>query len=259
MNQLNLLGRTAVVLSLLAGSACLAQLPSIGGAGALGTDFATLSKLFGDHPGFSAKSDFRIYDKNQKEKISATMGFAYLENKFRLEMDMTQIKNSDIPASAGAAMKQLGMDRVVSIVRPEKKASYLIFPGIQSYINTPLSKIDTDAYEKKPRLEKTVLGKETLDAHACVKNKVVTTNDKGEKSEFTVWNATDLKDFPVQILTKEKDDTVIMRYKEVKLARPEAKQFDVPSDFKEYADYTALMQAVMMKMMNDAAAPAPKK
>lgn len=259
MKQLNLPATAVATLLLFTASACLAQLPTPGSAGTLGTDFATLSKLFGEHTGFSAKSDVRVYDKSQKETTSVAMNFACLDHKSRVEIDITQMKSKDMPAGAAAAVKQMGMDHLITIVLPEKKARYLIFPGLQSYVNTPLTTEETDAFAKNPKLEKTALGKETLDGHACVKNKVTATDDKGAKTEFTVWNATDLKDFPVQIMTKEKDDTVIIRYKEIKLARPDLKQFDVPADFKEYRDYLALMQAATMKMMNESAAPPPNK
>jgi len=247
------------MLLLLTGSVGLAQLPGAGGAGTLGTDFATLSKLFGEHTAFTTKSDVRIYDKDQKETTSFVMNFVRLDNKYRVEIDISQMKNKDMPAAAIAAMKQLNMDKVVTIVRPEKKVQYLIFPGIQSYVNTPLTKDEADAFVKNPKIDKAATGKETLDGHACVKHKIVATDDKKAKTEFTVWNATDLKDFPVQIMTQEKDATVIIRYKEIQLAKPDTKQFDVPADFKAYPDYLALAQAATMKMMNEPAAPPPKK
>lgn len=259
MNIFKLSVGTAAVLWLLTGSTCLAQLPGSGGSKNLGTDFATLSKLFGEHAAFTAKSDVRVYDKNQKETTSVAMNFACLDNKSRVEIDISQMKSKDMPAGAAAAVKQMGMDRLITIVRPDKKARYLVFPGLQSYVNNPLTAEETDAFAKKPRIEKTAVGKETLDGHACVKNKVIATDDKGAKTEFTVWNATDLKDFPVQIMTKEKDDTVIIRYKDIQLGKPEPKQFDVTADFKEYQDYLALTQAATMRMMNDTAAPPPKK
>ena len=258
MKHLSFPATAVVTLLLFTASACVAQLPNQGGAGSVGTDFAILSKLFGEHTGFTAKSDVRVYDKNQKETTSLVMNFTCLDNRSRVEIDISQMKNKDMPAAATAAMKQLGMDRLVTIVRPDKKAKYLIFPGIQSYVNTPLGNEEAEAFAKNPKILKTVVGKETLDGHACVKNKVVTTDDKGAKAEFTVWNATDLKDFPVQIMTKEKEDTVIIRYKEIKLEKPDAKQFDVPTDFKSYPDYMALAQAASMKMINEPPARAPK-
>jgi len=258
MKQLNL-PRKIAALVLLTGGACLAQLPGSGGANSLGTDFATLSKLFGENTAFTAKSDVHVYDKGQTEKTSVAMIFSCLNSKCRVEIDIGQMKSKDLPAGAAAAIKQMGMDRLITIVRPEKKARYLIFPGLKSYVNTSLTTEEMDAFAKDPKIEKTAAGKETLDGHACVKNKVTATDAKGTKTEFTVWNATDLKDFPVQIMTKEKDDTVIIRYKEIKLGKPDEKQFDVPADFKEYHDYLELTQAATMKMMNESAAPPPNK
>jgi hypothetical protein len=217
---------------------------------------AALSKLFGDVKAFSASSEVQVFDKDQKEKLSTPMDFALLDGKMRVEIDMGQMKNKDVPAAAAASLKQFGMDRVVSIIRPDKKASYIIFPGMQSYVNMPLPKEDVETYEKNPKLEKTVLGKETLDGHPCVKNKVVMTDDQGRKHEATVWNASDLKDFPVQIQTKEKNDTVILRFRQIRLAKPDAKQFESPAGYKEFNDVQSLMQGVMMKMMNSGGAPA---
>jgi hypothetical protein len=210
---------------------------------------AALTKLFGDITYFSAQADVQVLDKEQKEKVSTPMAFALLDGKVRVELDMTKMKNKDLPAGAAESMKQMGMDRVISITRPTEKSSYIIFPGLQSFVNMPLSKEEAETYEKNPKLEKTPLGKETIDGHPCVKNKVVVTDDSGKQHEATVWNATDLKDFPLRIITTEKDDTVILRYKDVKLAKPDAKQFEKPADLKEYPDMQAMMQAVMMKMM----------
>ena len=53
------------------------------------------------------------------------------------------------------------------------------------------------------KVETTEIGKETLDGHPCVKNKYVVTDNEGVKHESTVWNATDLKNFPVKIQTTE--------------------------------------------------------
>lgn len=217
---------------------------------------AALAKLFGDVKAFSAKSEVQVFDKDQKEKVSMPMDFALLDGKMRVEVDMTRMKNKDVPAEAAASMKQFGMDRIVSVILPDKKSTYIIFPGMQSYVNMPLPKQDQETYEKNPKIEKTVIGKETLDGHPCVKHKVVITDDQGRHHEATVWNASDLKDFPVQILTKEKDDTVMLRYRQVQFARPDAKQFEPPADFKAYDDMQSLMQGVMMKMMGSGGAPA---
>src|ERR1051326_4321246 len=113
-----------------------AQLSS---APALGLDFGLLSKLSGDVTAFSAKAEMKVFDKNQKEKITTPFDLALLDNKVRVELDATRMSNVSVPGAADA-LKQLGMDRVITLILPDKKANYMIFPGLQTYVNTPLPK-----------------------------------------------------------------------------------------------------------------------
>ena len=128
-------------------------------------------------------------------------------------------------------MKQAGWDRLVSVFRPDKKATYIIYPGVQSYQEVALVKGETEAAEKGLKLEKTALGKETIDGHPCVKNKAIITNGKAPVLEAVTWNATDLKDFPVRIEMKEKGNTARMCFSQVRFVKPDAKQFDVPAGY----------------------------
>lgn len=235
--------------------AALAQMKAPGSTAGVN---ASLTKLFGDHTAFSAKAEVHVYGPDQKEKIMTPMTFALLDNKVRVEIDMTKLVSKDIPADAAASMKEMGMERVVSIMRPDQKATFVIFPGLESVVKMPMPKEDVATYEKKPKIEKTAIGKETLDGHPCVKNRVVVTDADGHQDEATLWNATDLKDFPVQIMSKEKGDSVTIRYRDVQFAKPDAKQFATPAGYKEYDDVQSLMQGAMMKMMEKAGAAGAK-
>lgn len=249
MKQLHLARIAAMVILLVTVAAGQAQMPSLnfgGASGAPGTDFAKLFKLFADHPGFTAKSEVRMYDKNQKETISVTMNFAYLENKIRMEIDLAQMKNKDLPAGIADQLKLLGMDQVVTLIRPDKKSVYVIYPKLEACLAQPLPNETTD----DSKMEKQAIGKETLDGHPCVKHKVTFTSAKGAKEELTVWYATPLKELPVQVLTKQGDETAITRYKQVQLTKPDARQFDLPAGFKQYSDMQSFMQGITAKIIS---------
>ncbi|MBI3852655.1 MAG: DUF4412 domain-containing protein [Verrucomicrobia bacterium] len=230
---------------LLAGLTLNAQTPLTGGSSA-GMN-AALTKFFGSNTNFTARSDVRILDDEKKETMSLTMNVAMLDGKMRSDVDMTKLKSAELPPEAIANLKQMGMDHVVSIMRPDKKAMYLIYPGLQAYVNLPLPKAEAEALDKEPKMEKTELGKETIDGHPCTKSKVVVTDDKGEKHEATVWNAADLKDFPVQIQVQEKDTFIMMRYQQLQFIKPDAQQFDPPTGYTQYSDNLKLMQKAMEK------------
>ena len=81
-----------------------------------------------------------------------------------------------------------------------------------------------------------------------MKNNVTLTGEKGEKQGFLVWNATDLKDFPVQIQIPAPDNTVMMTFKEVKLVKPEARTFEAPAGLTKYDSAERLVRALTVKV-----------
>ena len=83
-----------------------------------------------------------------------------------------------------------------------------------------------------------------------MKNKVIVTDDQGTNHEYTVWNATDLKKFPLKIVTAEEGMNMTMSFKNVKLDKPKA-DFNAPSDYKKYDNIMSLMQQEMMKKMQE--------
>jgi hypothetical protein len=230
MKLFALKARLSVTLSLavVAGSATFAQAPSGGSPTSINTAFV---KLFGTVGAFTAKAEAQVFDRSQKETVRMPMDFALLDGKVRLEIDMAQMQAKDLPPNTLAALKQAGMDRVISIFRPDKKTNYVLYPSIQSYSGVPFDKGEAEVSEKSLTLEKTALGKYTIDGHACVQNKVVVKNGQTPVFEAVTWNAADLKDFPLQIEIREKLTTVRMRFNQVRLVKLDAQQFDVPAKY----------------------------
>lgn len=231
---------------LLAGAGAQAQMPGAGGP--LGMS-ATLTKLFGDIKAFSAKAEVQVLDGSQKEVAGMPMDFAMLDKMVRVELDLTQAKSSTMPPGAAEQLKSMGMAQVVSIVRPDKKLVYVMYPQQKMMMSMPLNKANADTPGKDSKIEKTPLGKETVDGHPCVKNKVAFTGDNGEKIEATTWEASDLKDFPVKIQTKDKGNTSTIRFQNIQFAKPDAKLFEIPGGYTEYKSPQELMQGLMKKMV----------
>jgi hypothetical protein len=141
----------------------------------------------------------------------------------------------------------MGMDRMIMISRPDKKTGYQVYPGLQAYVENPLPAQESGSSPSDFKIETTELGKETVDNHPCVKNKTVVTDKDGNKHESTVWNATDLKKFPIKIEHLENGTKVMMLFHDVSLSKPAAGLFDAPSDATKYDSMQAMMQQSMMK------------
>jgi hypothetical protein len=206
-------------------------------------------KFFGNNQQFTATCAMKVADQDGAEIMSGEMKYSMLEGKLRVDTDMTKMKSKQMPPAAMASMKQMGMTEVSSIVRQDTKTMYLIYPGLESYAKMTLSAKDAAGFDKAGKLEFTKLGEETIDGHACVKNKAVFTDDSGAKREATLWNATDLKDFPVQIVSTESGNTATMTFKNISTAKPDAKLFEAPADYTAYDDMQQMMMASMQRMM----------
>jgi hypothetical protein len=238
---------SALVAISIASQAALAQLPQ---AQMPGLD-AAMARLFGNNNAFTATATARLLDDKQNETMSMPMTYALLDGKIRSEIDMAQVKSKDIPAEAGATFKQMGMDKMISIVRPDKQTQFVVYPSLRAYAEMPVSKGQAGtAADQDYKIESTRLGAETIDGHPCVKNKVTISMKDGEKQEATVWNATDLKDFPVKIQTQQAaGGSLVMTYSNIKLEKPDAKLFEPPTEFEKHNSVQALMQSAMMKML----------
>lgn len=213
---------------------------------------AALVRLFGGVTAFTAEMELRMTDTNGTVNLHAPMRFSLLDGKMRGDLDVTKLKAKELPALAATAASSVGMDRVITLVRPDKQESYLLYPKFHACVVAPLDDEDLEALKQPAKLEKTPLGKETIEGHPCIKAKVVVTAASGRKHLATVWDATDLKGFPVQIQTRDGADLIQLRFRQVRFERPAAKEFDLPAGTARYTDASELTQAVMKNLLTEA-------
>jgi hypothetical protein len=230
------------------------------GGGGPGPKFdAAMSKLFGDNSNFSSAIEIHNNGKSGSEDMTIPGKISYSEGKSRFEMDMTQMKGGNIPPNAAEQIKAMGMSEIVMITLPDKKMAFMMYPGLEAYAEMPMRDLEAATNSANYKIELTEIGKETVDGHACVKNKAVVTDDKGKTHEFVIWNAADVKNFPIKIETTDQGQTVDMLFKDIKLAKPEASLFDPPASYKRYASMQEMMQTEMMKRMGGGAGGPPGK
>ena len=212
------------------------------------------AKLFGEHSTFTATLEFQT--SQMSGEISSMPGKLFFDNgKSRFEMNLAEAKGMKMPPSAIEHMKGMGMDTMISISRPDLKLIHLIYPGLHSYVEMASTNSAADSADYK--VETKELGKETLDGHDCVKNRITVTDKEGTKHESLVWNATDLKNFPVKIVTGEPGHEGTMLFKQISFEKPAAGNFETPADFTKYDNVQTMMQTEMMKKMGGGMAPPP--
>lgn len=230
--------RLGLTVLFLASFVASAQMP--GGAN------SAMIKLFGDNAAFTARADIQVAGTNRVIWFRMPSTFSEADNKLRVEVDLGLIQSHSVGQSQIAHLKQLGLDKVTSVVRPDKKTTYIIYPSALSYVVMPLAVEDSQIALQK--LEKKPLGRETVDGHACVKNYSTVKSTKGSVLlQAVTWNATDLKDFPIQIQTQEGGNTTMMHFQQVSLAKPAATLFEPPAGYKSFNNPQDLQDAAQKK------------
>ena len=71
----------------------------------------------------------------------------------------------------------------------------------------------------------------------------------GPKQELTVWYATDLSNFPIRIEMNQPEVAVTMLFSDVKLQRPDGRQFDAPAGFQRFSSAEQLVQSATMNAL----------
>jgi len=206
-----------------------------------------MEKLFGEHQSFSATLEMHTTASASGGEVTVPGKLTFSEGSSRFEMDMTEIKGLQLKAQDAARMKQMGMANMIAITSREKKVSWVVYPGLQAYMEKPMPEANTTSSPSDYTVAETEMGKETVDGRDCVKKKVVVTNKEGKAHESLVWKSSEQKSFPVKIEATEGSSTVTMIFKDVKFDKPEASQFAPPAEFTKYNDMQSMMMQEMMK------------
>lgn len=204
-------------------------------------------RIFDQHKAFSATADMRITDSS-KDTMDISFGLASQPGAVRFEVNLANAKGSMISPEVMAQMKAVGMDRAISIMRLDKKRLYVIYPGLRSYADIALPADAVQSLTKNLKVEKSPQGKETVGTHQTTKTLITLTDDQGQKERITTWEATDMKNFPIQAQLFEAGQNILVKFRDVKLSAPDAKLFEPPAGYKKYDDMQSLMgQAVAGK------------
>lgn len=203
---------------------------------------AALAKFFNRDAAFTATAKVVSAGKKKSDNVNMVMLFAVSGGNMRNEMDMT--KMSGVRASDLDGMKQMGMDKMVVLKVADKQAAYIVYPGLQSYCDMPAGKGKPEG-----KVDKTELGKDTVENHACTKSKLTFTAKDGQTSEALVWEATDLKNFPIQYQTVDEGQTTTTTFTDIKQGKPDPSLFELPASYKRYGSMQEMIMGNMQRMM----------
>lgn len=163
-----------------------------------------------------------------------------------------------------------GMKGVVTIALGDAKKTIMMNTATKMYSEQSTQERDQmpTMYDSDIVFDKKKVGNETIDGHPCVKYDSVyyRKSKPEEKHKATIWEAQDLKDFPIQMeITVPSNPKypgsggkMVMKYKNVKLGAATASMFEVPSGYKKVNSMQEVMGFGGMGNMDEMMKKIPK-
>ncbi|MCX7966235.1 MAG: DUF4412 domain-containing protein, partial [Syntrophorhabdaceae bacterium] len=133
--------------------------------------------------------------------------------------------------------ENVGMKGVVTILLNDAKKIITLNTNKKLYHEQPLKQHDrmVSFYDPDVVFEKKKIGTEKIDGHPCNKYDAIyyrKSNPK-EKQKALIWEATDLKDFPIKMELESPQGKITILYKDIKLGAAKASMFEVPKGYKK--------------------------
>jgi hypothetical protein len=206
---------------------------------------AVVAQLFADVPAFSASVATALTNKADKTWVQVPMRMSKRDKRFRIEVDLEQMKGTAPGLANIASMRAIGMSKMASLVVPEEKGMVVVFPDLKAWTRVALAEADFAVSGFK--VNKRRAGRDTVRGMECVRQRVTLTARDGTKTEATVWESTAHKGFPIRVLLEPEESTVLLDFDKIELSAPAANLFQAPKDFRQVSTISALMQEALSR------------
>ena len=130
-----------------------------------------------------------------------------------------------------------GGDKMITIMRADKKVAWILMPSEKMYMETNIAqaagKDSTDPSQYK--IEQTVVGPETLNGVQTTKSKIIMTGPKGQKMGGFMWMTKENIMVKMDAIAIEKNQK--MRFKteltNLKIGKQDASLFEIPQGYSK--------------------------
>ncbi len=177
--------------------------------------------------------------------LSSMVAFAAPPDNFTATMVTQGMEMPMARMGTKSRVDNAGMPGVITISLGDVKKTIMMNTTSKVYSEqiNPEREQMPDMYDSDVVFDKKKVGNETIDGHPCIKYDTVyyRKSKPNEKHKATIWEAQDLKDFPIQMEISVPANPkypgsggkMVIKYKDVKLGAATAAMFDVPAGYKK--------------------------
>ena len=202
--------------------------------------------------------------------LSSMVTFAAPPENFTASMVSQGMEMPMARMGSKSRVENAGMPGVVTISLGDAKKTIMINTTTKVYSEQIIQEKEQmpTMYDSDIVFDKKKVGNETIDGHPCIKYDSVyyRKNKPEEKHKAIIWEAQDLKDFPIQMEVTVPANPkypgsggkIVVKYKDVKLGAATASMFEVPSGYKKVNSPQEVMGFGSMANMEEMMKKIPK-
>jgi hypothetical protein len=202
--------------------------------------------------------------------LSSMVTFAAPPENFTATMVSQGMEMPMARMGSKSRVENAGMPGVVTISLGDAKKTIMINTTTKVYSEQIIQEKEQmpTMYDSDIVFDKKKVGNETIDGHPCIKYDSVyyRKSKPEEKHKAIIWEAQDLKDFPIQMEVTVPANPkypgsggkIVVKYKDVKLGAATASMFEVPSGYKKVNSPQEVMGFGSMGNMEEMMKKIPK-
>jgi hypothetical protein len=200
-----------------------------------------LLNLLGPSAAFTATAQVSGEGPKDPDNFHMDVTYTMLGDDLRTGTDLAKLRSRNACDIAQGRLQEMGMDETVMIRLPELKTSFVVYPRARAYVEMPLTW--RERLKAIVEVQRKRIGEAVLDGHPCIKYRLQVTNATGAENDVVIWEATDLKNFPIQMRFEIPPSTFNILFQNVKLDPPDVNLFYPPLDYDRYATLRELVRA----------------
>lgn len=161
------------------------------------------------------------------KQFSATvvMSGAAVAKGHGMQGDMKIYRSGDKMRTSMGSMGYMVMDLT-------QHTNYMVMNNMCMQISRPTQQ-NPFSESQDATIDRSPGGSETVDGHSCKIENLTVTPHNGQPTKMKVWEAQDLKGFPVKIEMESSHGPVTLEYKDISLDEPAASLFSHPANCQQ--------------------------
>jgi len=203
-----------------------------------------LAKLMKDAGDFFATGMMEFWSTNsgQMEVKRFPFSLSVLEGRIRTELDLRYIPDVFDKTGTWSTMKQIGINRIVTVTLPRLSTVKVMFPSAESYVTQGLHVSDVPAYM---RVVKRLAGQENLGEQVYDKYTGYLEYNTGDQIPVEIWQKPGAGSLPEYLKINHKaGNAVTVHFDRVQKGKVPINWFDTPETYSQYSDMGVMLQSV---------------